>query len=72
MFSILLVILIEHAIRFLVMASLFFIKEVITVSDKPDSPYILSLQEDVNLFPSILQSNLAMTLVWSCYGQFIE
>lgn len=54
------------------MASLFFIKEVITVSDKPDSPYILSLQADGNLFPSILHSNLAMTLVWSCYGQFIE
>lgn len=42
------------------------------MSDKPDSPYILSLQADGNLFPSILQSNLAMTMVWSCYGQFIE
>ncbi|SQG89361.1 Uncharacterised protein [Legionella pneumophila subsp. pascullei] len=54
------------------MASLFFIKEVITMSDKPDSPYILSLQESDNLFHSILQSNLAMALIWRCYGKFIE
>lgn len=42
------------------------------MSDKPECPYILSLQAGDNLFHSILQSNLAMTLIWRCCGKFIE